>query len=449
MRLAAGLMFALGLAAGAPVGLATGRPAMAAAVGSHDPMVVVGVVATLSGPGSLAGQDLTDGFTLALRHLGGRFANQEVRIVLLDDRGSPDTGLVAARRLIDREKVDVVLTAVSRASFAAIIRPLIQSRVFVLNLDGAPSAQVGPECSQWAFELGTPPEAIHEAAGQHLAAEHARRVILVGPDVPATGDAALSLKRTFPGELTVITPRHGSATFDAELARIREVRPDAVYTTLTGGMAVGFVRAFEAAGLKADIPLVAPWTAVERPLLPAMADAALDIVNLAPWSPDLDSPQNKRLVNDFESEYGRPATSWSAQGYDAALLLDSALKATQGRTSDPDALRGALRRAEFFSVRGGFRFNTNHQPVVNVYLRKVSRDAKGRLTQELRGPVLKDWRDSRGSLCPMRWVDEAPPGLPAKAGAAGVPARPGTPGQPPKPGAPAPSPAPAARVPPR
>lgn len=387
----------------------TAAQALRPGSGASDPSIVIGIIATTTGAGAMAGQDLVDGFNLALKQLGGRFANQEVRLVTADDKGSPDFARQQVKRLMERERLDVVLTGVSPAALAAIVKPLTDGRLFVLDLYQAPASFAGAQCSPWLFGIGAPVEGVHEAVGQYLAAEHIRKLVLIGPDAPKTQDAIAALKRTFPGEMEVMLPRAGAAVYQAELDRIRETKPDAVYTLLSGGMGVAFVRAFGAAGLKAEMPLLAPWPLVERPMLPAMGEAALDVVSVGPWSPDLDSIPNKRLVTDFDSEYGRPATTWAAQGYDAAFLLDAALKATNGKTGDSDALRASLRRAEFVSVRGGFRFNTNHFPVLSYYVRKVVRDPKGRLTHELRGAVLKDWRDRHAPDCSLRPAEDAQP----------------------------------------
>ena len=409
--------------------LCAARPVAALPVttAAGNPTIVVAIIATLSGPGAMAGQDSVDGFTTALRQMGGRFANQEVRVLVVDDRGSPDTAVLVTRKLLERERVDFVLTAVSQSSMAAIIRPLLEARVFVLNLDAVPPALAGADCSPWLFEMGTPPDAISEAAGIHFTNEKLRKLVVVGPDSPATSVAVAGLKRSWSGEVAaVLRPRHGAVSYADEIARIRQLAPDAVYSVLTGGMGLAFVRDYAASGLKPEIPLVGAWTGFERPLLTAMADQGMDILNIAPWSPDLDVPLNKRMVTDFELEYGRPATSWVAHGYDSAQLLESAMKSTLGRTNDRDAVRHGLRRTEFASVRGGFRFDSNHMPSVPLYLRRVGRDAKGRLTEEMRAVLVKDWHSRDANQCPMRWVEEplAAPG--AKPGTGTPPPKPGT-----------------------
>lgn len=424
----------------------TGALALPATTGVSNPTIVVAVIATLSGPGAMAGQDSVDGFSTAMRHLGGRFANQEVRVVVQDDKGSPDTALAVARKLLEREKVDFVVTAVALPSMSAMARTLTESRAFILNLDAAPASLAGAGCSPWFFQVATPVQAVHEAIAAHLAAEKMRRIMVIGTDAPATDQAVGTIRRAWPGEvIEVLRPRHGTTRFTEEIAAMRQAAPDAVINLLTGGMGGAFAREYAAAGMKADIPMIGVWQGWERPMLPAMTEAGMEVLNVAPWSPDLDTPLGKRLITDFELEYGRPVTGWVAQGYDTAQMLDAALRATGGRTGDRDAVRNALRRAEFPSVRGTFRFDSNHFPSVTVYLRRTTRDAKGRPTEELRSILIKDWHSRDAGLCPMRWTEEPAPGHPPGA----TPPKPGTPApagpQPPKAKPPAPGQPPPAK----
>ena len=74
---------------------------------------------------------------------------------------------------------------------------------------------------------------------------------------------------------------------------------------------------------------------------------------------------------DYKEKYKSSPSFYGAQTYDAATLLDSALKATKGDMSNKDALRKAIEKADFKSVRGGFKFGPNHIPIQNFYLQDV------------------------------------------------------------------------------
>ncbi|HTH17414.1 MAG TPA: ABC transporter substrate-binding protein, partial [Magnetospirillum sp.] len=344
--------------------LAGSTPALALPTGSgaSDPSVVIGVVATLTGPGSIAGQDTVDGINLALKQLGGRFSNQEVRVVVTDDKGSPDVARQQLHRLLERERLDVVLAAGSAPSLAAMLPALDDRRLFLFTLGQVPPEVGGPQCSPWLFNIEAPPDGVHEALGQYLAAEKARRVVVVGPAGAMTANAVAAFKHTFPGEVVaVLNPKPGATTYAPEIEAIAKAKPDAIYSLLTGGMGAAFVRAWGSSTLKGEVPLYPLWSTVERQFLPSMGEVQ-DLPSIGTWSADVDTPANKRMVTDFEVEYGRPASTWVAQGYDAVFLLDGALKATNGKTVNPDAVRNALRRADFVSTRGSFKFSTNHMP---------------------------------------------------------------------------------------
>ena len=119
----------------------------------------------------------------------------------------------------------------------------------------------------------------------------------------------------------------------------------------------------------------------------AVGDAMQGMFNSSHWGRDIDNPQNRRFVADFEKDYGRAPTLYASQGYDAALLIGAAVRAVKGRIEDKNAFRAALRKADFKSVRGAFRFNTNHYPVQDYYLRMIARDGKGRLTNRIVGTM--------------------------------------------------------------
>lgn len=412
--------------AGLGLWLACTRPAAALPLGAgaNDPSIVIGVIATLTGPDALVAQDMVAGFQTALKQLGGRFANQEVRLVVLDDKGHPEQARQLLKRAIERERLDLVVAATNPASLRAILAPAEEAHLFVFTLDHADSGLSGAGCSRWLFSLAPQIDTPHEALGQHFTAERMRKVLVVGRDVPATQDAVTALSRSFAGEIRVMVVGKGPAVFGHELARIAKDKPDAVYTLLTSGRGVSFVRAWAASALKGEIPLYATPSLMERPFLPAMGDLGLDLVGVSSWNPDPEQPQQKRAMADYELDMGRPMTAWAAQGYDLAGLLDSALKVTKGRTHDTEALRGALRKAEIHSLRGSLRFNTNHFPIQTLVLRKVVKDAKGRLTLELRGVAAKDLADRQVAHCPMRWVEDLVPAAGPNPPASGPPAKP-------------------------
>src|SRR4029453_15511333 len=137
--------------------------------------------------------------------------------------------------------------------------------------------------------------------------------------------------------------------------------PGAIYVFLPGGMGINFVKQFRQAGLADKIKFLSAFT-VDESTLPAQKEAAVGFFGGANWAPNLDNPQNKKFVADYEKEYNAVPATYAFQAYDAALLIDGALKLTKGKTADKEAPRAALMKANFTSMPGPFKSGTSPYP---------------------------------------------------------------------------------------
>jgi branched-chain amino acid transport system substrate-binding protein len=182
---------------------------------------------------------------------------------------------------------------------------------------------------------------------------------------------------------------------------LRAAKPDAVFFFLPGGMGINFIKQFVAAGLSKDMRLITSGFAADEDVIPAVGEPMLGTFNSSHWAHDLDNAANKKFVADFEKEYKRIPSLYASQGYDAAMLMDSAVRQTKGKLTDKAALRKALEAANFASVRGKFKFNTNHYPVQDYFLRVVRKDEKGRITNKLMGTIFTDHADAYVGQCKM------------------------------------------------
>ena len=120
------------------------------------------------------------------------------------------------------------------------------------------------------------------------------------------------------------------------------------------------------------------------------------------WAADLNNEANKRFVADFSKTYGRAPTMYASQAYDVGRLLDSAVRAVNGKIEDREAFRIAIKKANFQSVRGSFRFNRNQFPIQDIYARVVIKDENGEIRNKLVGTIVKDNEDVFVNECPMK-----------------------------------------------
>jgi branched-chain amino acid transport system substrate-binding protein len=224
----------------------------------------------------------------------------------------------------------------------------------------------------------------------------------MAPNYQAGKDEVAGFKRYYKGEVAdeVYVPLN-QLDYAAELSKIAAAQPDAIFVFLPGGMGVNFVKQFRQAGLADKVKFLSAFT-VDEGTLPAQQDAALGFLGGSNWAPNMDNPQSKAFVAAYEKEYGAVPATYAFQAYDAMKLLDSALKQTKGDTSNKDALRAALAKADFKSVRGDFKFNTNHYPVQDFYVVKVAKRPDGKYETEIMQKVFGGFADPYAADCPMK-----------------------------------------------
>ena len=189
--------------------------------------------------------------------------------------------------------------------------------------------------------------------------------------------------------------------YSAELAQVQAANPDAIFVFYPGGLGVNFVKQYSQAGLKGKIPLLSTST-VDGINLPAQGDAALGVVTGTFWGPDFNNPANRKFVADFEAKFKRIPSQYAAQGYDSAQLLDSALAKVKGNVADKKAFQVALKAADFKSVRGDFKFNSNNFPIQDFHVFEAIKDSQNRYTLKTVATSLKADRDAYYDKCPMK-----------------------------------------------
>ncbi len=365
--------------------------------------VKIGFVSTLSGPGAGLGVDIRDGFGLAVKHLGGKLGGLPAEVIVADDQQNPDVAKQTVDKFLKKDKVDFMTGIVFSNIMLAVGQPVFEARTFYVSANAGPSQYAGEQCNPYFFNVAWQNDNLHEAIGKHVNDKGFRNVALVAPNYPGGKDAMAGFKRYYKGRVAEqIYTKLGQLDYAAELAQIRSLKPDALFFFLPGGMGINFVKQFVAAGLSKDIQLFAPGFSADEDVIKAVGAPMLGMFNSSQWNHDFDNPQNKRFVADFEKDYGRLPSLYASQGYDAAMLIDAAVRDVKGNLADKDAVRKALEKAGFKSVRGAMKFNANHYPVQNYYLRVISRDAQGRISNKTMGTIFDNHADAYVAQCRMK-----------------------------------------------
>jgi branched-chain amino acid transport system substrate-binding protein len=358
--------------------------------------VRIGMITTLSGGGAGLGQDVRDGFMLALELAGDAAA--EIEVVADDDQQKPDVAVQLADRMIQSDQVDILTGIIFSNLAMAVVPAAVSQGKFYLSPNAGPSQLAGEGCHENYFNVAWQNDNLHEAAGAHANGLGYARTFILAPNYPAGTDALNGFKRFYEGALAgEIYTQLGQTDYAAEIAQIKASGADSVFFFLPGGMGIAFAKQF--AGAATGIPMIGPGFSFSQDVLAAVGEAALGVHNTAQWSPDLDNPANKAFVAAFQAAYGRLPSLYASQGYDTANLILSAL--ARASVADADAFRAALEAADFASVRGDFRFGPNHHPIQDIYAREVV-EVDGVITNRVLEVVLADHADAFAAACAMQ-----------------------------------------------
>jgi branched-chain amino acid transport system substrate-binding protein len=374
---------------------------LAAPVWAAD-KIKVGLLSTLSGPGAGLGVDIRDGFNLALKHSGGKFGGVAVEVITADDQQNPEVAKQTSDRLIKKEKVDFMTGIVFSNLMLAVGPSVFESKTPYISANAGPSQYAGEQCNPYFFNVAWQNDNLHEAVGKTVTDKGFKKVVMLAPNYPAGKDALIGFKRYYKGAVVdEIYTKLGQLDYSAELAQARAAKPDAMYIFLPGGMGINFIKQFVGAGLSKDITLFGPGFSADEDVIRAVGEPMLGMFNSSHWAHDMDNAANKKFVADFQKDYGRLPSLYASQGYDAALLMDAAVRDVKGNIEDKPALLKALKSAKFASVRGPFKFNNNQYPVQDYYLRVITKDATGRVTNKTLGKIFSNHADAYAASCKM------------------------------------------------
>jgi branched-chain amino acid transport system substrate-binding protein len=383
------------LASGAALGLAPlARPALA-----QGAPLKIGMITTLSGPGSYLGQDIRDAFLLAVEMEGGKLGGAPVQVMVEDDALRPGQGKQIADRFLKNERIRLLTGIVFSNVLGAVAPDVLDAGGIYVSPNASPSNLAGKECHKNFWSIAWQNDSLHESAGQLATNLGQKKMFILAPNYQAGRDAITGFKRLYKGQIAgEVYTRLDQTDYAAEMAQIRAAAPDGVYQFHPGGLGIAFLRQYIQAGLLANVPMTLASPSMDSTTLAAVGNAAVGINVTSHWNSDFDNAASKRFVAAFQQKYSRLPTYYAQQGFDTALAIAAALKGTGGKVEDTEAFYRAMKPASFESTRGKFRFGANNHPVQDWFALKVE-NVGGKPALVTKDRVLTDHGDAYASQC--------------------------------------------------
>jgi branched-chain amino acid transport system substrate-binding protein len=363
-----------GLAAGAGVAALSGVVPTRIAIGQAA-KIKLGLMLPYTGTYAALGKNIDDAVRLAIGEKGGTLGGREVEYVVLDDESEPAKGAENANKLVSRDKVDFLVGTVHSGVAMAMVKVAGDNDTMLVIPNAGVDAATGPACAPNIFRTSFSNWQPGFAMGKVAGGRGQKRAVAVSWDYAAGHESVNGFKEGFAAgggkiekELFLPFPQ---VEFQAILTEIAALKPELVYVFFAGGGAVKFVKDYAAAGLKSSIQLVGAGFLTDG-TLEAQGEAAQGLETTLHYADGLDLPKDKAFRAAFKKATNRDADVYAVQGYDTGQLLVAGLAAVKGDVKARKELVAAMEKAEIDSPRGKFTLSKAHNPVQDIYLRKVA-----------------------------------------------------------------------------
>ncbi|MDW5441645.1 ABC transporter substrate-binding protein [Polaromonas sp. SM01] len=338
--------------------------------------VRVGFMLPYTGTFAQLGVAIENGFRMAINEQGGKLGGREIEYFKVDDESEPSKGIENANKLVQRDKVDVLIGTVHSGVQMGIQKVARDSGVLSLIPNAGVHAATRGLCAPNVFRTSFSNSQPTLALGKAMMDKGLKKTVWITWKYAAGDEAFEGFKESYTKAGGTIIKELGlpfpNVEFQALLTEIAALKPDAVACFFAGGGAAKFIRDYAAAGLKDKIPLYGSGFLTEG-VLEAAGPAAEGIITTMHYADSLDTPRNNQFRLAYAKAYRSQPDVYAVQGYDTGLLLVQGANAVKGDLSNKPTLYKAMEGATIDSPRGKWTMSKAHNPVQDIYLRRVEK----------------------------------------------------------------------------
>jgi branched-chain amino acid transport system substrate-binding protein len=334
----------------------------------------VGLMLPYTGTFAQLGVAIENGVRLAINEQGGKLGGREIEYFKVDDESEPSKAIENANKLVQRDKVDVLIGTVHSGVQMGIHKVARDSGVLCLipnaGVHIATRAQCAPNVFRTSFSNSQPTRAL----GAAMVAKGHKRAVWITWKYAAGDEAFEGFKEGYLAAGGTIIKELGlpfpNVEFQALLTEIAALKPDAVACFFAGGASAKFMIDYAAAGLKGKIPLYGSGFLTEG-MLDAAGPAAEGVMTTLHYGDSIETPRNKAFRLAYAKTFKMQPDVYAVQGYDTGLLLIKGANAVKGDLNKKPALYKAMETGAIDSPRGKWTMSKSHNPVQDIYLRVV------------------------------------------------------------------------------
>ena len=305
----------------------------------------IGYIAPTTGIFAQVGKDMVDGFQMYLDEVKNDFGGAQVKFIVEDEQGKPDTAVTKARKLILQDKVQMFAGGLLASSGYALAPVSTSEAIYVIPVSAA------DDLTQ------------RQLSKSAIGADYAFGYEVIGGFQRAFENCGGQIVQK-------IWPPLGTKDFGPYLPSLKQ-DADAIFTLMVGPMSLQFPKQLAAAGNKK--PVIGGGTSYDEFVLPSMGDEVIGHVSALQYSAALDTPKNAEFVQKYRAKYGKVPSYYSETNYTTAQMIHEVLKRNNGKWPGGPEFIKQLSALKFDTLRGPVSFDDMRNPVQNIYIKKVEK----------------------------------------------------------------------------
>jgi branched-chain amino acid transport system substrate-binding protein len=359
--------------AGAGAALASAMAAPAVLAQTNAP-IRIGNINSYTGGLAYAGENNLNGMNLYLDSINWTVAGRKIELIKEDDQFNPQIGLQKAKKLVESDKVDLVIGIQASNVALAVLNYMKQQKAFYI-VSGAGTDAITWDRYPYLFRTSISTYQLSTPMANYVYDNLGKQIVTTASDYAGGRDVMAQFKRPYEAKggkvLKEIWPPLGTTDFSPYLTDIKSINPPVTYDFMPGADAVRFIQQYSEFGLKEKMPLTG-FTIIDSQTVSALGKAAIGVISALTYTDTVDNPESKEFAATFKAKYKIAPDLFADYGYVGAKALGEALKMTGGDATDKDKLAEVMSKVQFNAPRGPFRMDpATHNPIQDIYICQV------------------------------------------------------------------------------
>src|SRR5690242_14747699 len=338
--------------------------------------VRIGFLAPTTGVFAQVGKDMVDGFKMYLDEKNNKLGGADIKFIVEDEQGKPDTAVTKAKKLILQDKVHMIAGGLLASTGYALAPVSTAEKVLYVNPVAAADDLTQRDLAKYPFHIRTGWSSSQPSHpfGQWACEQGYKKIVAIGADYAVGYEVVGGFQRAFEncgGQIIQkIWPPLGTKDFGPYIPTIK-ADADAIFSLMVGPMSLQFPKQLAASGNKK--PVIGGGTSYDEFVLPAMGDEVIGHISALQYSAALDTPKNAAFVKAYRSKFGKVPSYYSETNYTTAQMIDEVMAKNNGKFPGAETFIKQMAAMKVDSIRGPVSIDEMRNPVQNIYIKKVEK----------------------------------------------------------------------------